>query len=85
MSAQSETHFTLEREIERTKTEKSGEKLETRKEGKGEGEGDEQPLETLQDRETTHALVDQWGVRNLYRSAVSFLAGCAGLYAALST
>ena len=39
MSAQGETNFTLEREIERTKTEKSGEKLETRKEGKGEGEG----------------------------------------------
>ncbi|EMR68356.1 putative duf1772 domain containing protein [Eutypa lata UCREL1] len=46
-------------------------------------EGEDELVETLQDRETTHALVDQWGVRNLYRSAVSLLAGCAGLYAAL--
>lgn len=53
-------------------------------EGEGEGEGEEL-LETLQDRETTRALVDQWGVKNLYRSAVSLLAGCAGLYAAFST
>ena len=36
------------------------------------------------DRETTHALVDRWGVLNLYHSAVGLLAGCAGLYAVLS-
>ena len=38
----------------------------------------------MADRETTLALVDKWGLMNLYRSAVSFLAGAAGLYAALS-
>lgn len=61
---------------------------EKREDGEGEEEEEEEEeeelVETLQDRETTHALVDQWGVRNLYRSAVSLLAGCAGLYAALA-
>ncbi|KAK7747204.1 hypothetical protein SLS62_009146 [Diatrype stigma] len=82
-----------ERESERRRGKKRGSK------GGGDGsgsykgkEGEEEEerereqefVETRQDRETTHALVDQWGVRNLYRSAVSLLAGCAGLYAALS-
>ena len=38
----------------------------------------------MADRESTLALVDKWGTRNLYRCGVSFLAAVAGLYAALS-
>lgn len=38
----------------------------------------------MADRESTLALVDKWGTRNLYRCGVSFLAAAAGLYAALS-
>jgi hypothetical protein len=34
--------------------------------------------------ETGHALVDRWGLYNLYRGSVAFVAGCVGLYAALS-
>ncbi|CAJ2499686.1 Uu.00g025390.m01.CDS01 [Anthostomella pinea] len=34
--------------------------------------------------ETAHALVDKWATRNLYRPVVALLAGCMGLYAALS-
>lgn len=35
-------------------------------------------------QETAHDVVRVWGSRNLYRCGVSFLAGCAGLYAALT-
>ena len=37
MSAQSETHFTLEREIERTKTEKVAKSLKQERKEKGKG------------------------------------------------
>ncbi|KAI1845621.1 hypothetical protein JX265_005311 [Neoarthrinium moseri] len=33
--------------------------------------------------ETGHALIDTWGVYNLYRGGAAFVAGCVGLYAAL--
>ncbi|KAI0136292.1 hypothetical protein BJ170DRAFT_601195 [Xylariales sp. AK1849] len=34
--------------------------------------------------ETGHALIDQWGLYNLYRGSAAFVAGCVGLYAALA-
>jgi hypothetical protein len=34
--------------------------------------------------ETGHALIDQWGFLNLYRGSAALIAGCIGLYAALS-
>ncbi|KAI1401772.1 hypothetical protein F4819DRAFT_457152 [Hypoxylon fuscum] len=39
---------------------------------------------TASREETAHALADAWATRNLYRPAVAFVAGCIGLYAALS-
>lgn len=48
------------------------------------GPGDVLPQEFGRDDETAHALVDSWGLRNLYRSAACFLASSVGLYAALS-
>ncbi|KAI0004053.1 hypothetical protein F4779DRAFT_77539 [Xylariaceae sp. FL0662B] len=42
------------------------------KEGEGEGE------------EMVRALIDKWAMRHLYRPTVTLLAGCLGLYAALS-
>lgn len=73
---------------EQGKEKKRGSKAGGSHEGKEveevEEEEEQEFVERLQDRKTTHALVDQWGVRNLYRSAVSLLAGCAGLWAALS-
>ncbi|RYP73250.1 hypothetical protein DL771_003679 [Monosporascus sp. 5C6A] len=49
----------------------------------GEAEAGKELLEAEAERQTAHALVDAWATRNLYRCTVSFLAGCAGLYAAL--
>ncbi|RYP25920.1 hypothetical protein DL768_011684 [Monosporascus sp. mg162] len=49
----------------------------------GEAEAGKEVLEAEAERRTAHALVDAWATRNLYRCTVSFLAGCAGLYAAL--
>ncbi|KAL7620179.1 hypothetical protein AAE478_009172 [Parahypoxylon ruwenzoriense] len=51
-------------------------------EGQAEAEG-ERGVEA-EGVETTHALVDKWATRNLYRPIVAFAAGCIGLYAALS-
>ncbi|RYP08012.1 hypothetical protein DL764_002158 [Monosporascus ibericus] len=52
-------------------------------EAEGEAEAGKEVLEAEAERQTAHALVDAWATRNLYRCSVSFLAGCAGLYAAL--
>ncbi|RYP23519.1 hypothetical protein DL765_001033 [Monosporascus sp. GIB2] len=49
----------------------------------GEAEAGKEVLAAEAERQTAHALVDAWATRNLYRCTVSFLAGCAGLYAAL--
>ncbi|RYP29918.1 hypothetical protein DL767_006517 [Monosporascus sp. MG133] len=49
----------------------------------GKAEAGKEVLEAEAERQTAHALVDAWATRNLYRCTVSFLAGCAGLYAAL--
>ncbi|KAI1414106.1 DUF1772-domain-containing protein [Hypoxylon sp. FL1857] len=34
--------------------------------------------------ENAHEVADKWATRNLYRGVVTFVAGCIGLYAALS-
>ncbi|KAI1137278.1 DUF1772-domain-containing protein [Hypoxylon sp. FL0543] len=34
--------------------------------------------------QNAHAVADKWATRNLYRGTVTFVAGCIGLYAALS-
>ncbi|RYO82882.1 hypothetical protein DL762_006403 [Monosporascus cannonballus] len=49
----------------------------------GEPEAGKEVLAAEAERQTAHALVDAWATRNLYRCTMSFLAGCAGLYAAL--
>ncbi|RYP55678.1 hypothetical protein DL770_010889 [Monosporascus sp. CRB-9-2] len=49
----------------------------------GKAEAGKEVLAAEAERQTAHALVDAWATRNLYRCTVSFLAGCAGLYAAL--
>lgn len=33
--------------------------------------------------ETGHALIDKWGVLNVYRGGAAFVVGCIGLYAAM--
>ncbi|KAF7540842.1 hypothetical protein G7054_g1017 [Neopestalotiopsis clavispora] len=38
----------------------------------------------IQEEDNGHALIDKWAFYNLYRGSAAFVAGCVGLYAALS-
>ncbi|KAH8675365.1 hypothetical protein BX600DRAFT_452503 [Xylariales sp. PMI_506] len=38
----------------------------------------------VKEEETGHALIDRWGLYNLYRGSAAFVSGCIGLYATLA-
>lgn len=50
----------------------------------GAGVGDVLGNEMGTREDSGHALIDNWGLYNLYRGGAAFVAGCLGLYAALS-